>query len=66
MVQEQARSDVDLAIFTFNSEDISEISALDLNALLTPCVLYIVDYQRVALLSHRDHPDRLEKVLFSR
>jgi predicted nucleotidyltransferase len=65
MGRETPGSDIDLAIITKSHTDISGTVQADLEALPTPYLFDVVDYQRITNLSLREHIDRVGKVLFS-
>ena len=64
MGREKPGSDIDLAIFTKSNEDISGHVQADLDALSTPYLFDVIDYQRITHLPLREHIDRIGKILF--
>ena len=64
MGREKPGSDIDLAILTTSDEDISGHIQADLEALPTPYLFDVIDYQRITHLPLREHIDRVGKILF--
>lgn len=66
MGKEKPGSDIDLAIITSSSQDISGSVQADLEELPTPYLFDVVDYERITHQPLREHIDRVGKILFSR
>ena len=66
MGKETPGSDVDLAITTTSERDISGSVQADLEALPTPYLFDVIDYQRITHQPLREHIDRVGKALFQR
>lgn len=64
MGRQKAGSDIDLAIITNGSEDISGSVQGDLEALPTPYLFDVVDYHHITHPPLREHIDRAGKILF--
>lgn len=66
MGKETPSSDIDLAIVTLSEKDISGTVQADLEALPTPYLFDVIDYQRITHQPLREHIDRVGKPLFIR
>ncbi len=64
MGRETPGSDIDLAIITSCDHDISGSVQADLEALPTPYLFDVIDYQRITHNPLREHIDRVGKLLF--
>lgn len=63
---QQPGSDIDLAIITTCTEDLSGQVKADLEELSTPYLYDVVDYQKIEYLLLKEHIDRVGKILFER
>ncbi|MBP9841095.1 MAG: nucleotidyltransferase domain-containing protein [Simkaniaceae bacterium] len=66
MGKETPGSDIDLALITNTDHDISGTIQSDLDALPTPYLFDVIDYQRITHQPLRDHVDRVGKIVFQR
>lgn len=63
---ERPGSDIDLAIITTSSDDISGSVQADLEELPTPYMFDVIDYQRISHQPLREHIDRVGKIFYSK
>lgn len=63
---EQPGSDIDLAVVTTSSADISGKIRAELDDLPTPYLFDVVDYSKITSSHLREHIDRVGKLLFRR
>ena len=66
MNREKPGSDVDLAIISDESEDISGHVQAELEELPTPYTFDVVDYQFITNKHLKEHIDRVGKILYQR
>ncbi len=66
MGKQKRGSDIDLAIYTTADEDISGRIKSGLDALSTPYMFDITDYERIGHTGLKEHIDHVGKPLFTR
>jgi predicted nucleotidyltransferase len=66
MGREKPGSDIDLAIITKSDHDISGTTKADLEALSTPYLFDVTDYQCITHEPLREHIDRVGQLLYKK